>query len=262
MRNTSDADLVRRYLDDGDQSAFAVIYERYEPKIRGYLRPRVWDADALDDVVQITFIKCAESLGRLSDPNVLKSWLHQIAMNAAKDWAKSQCGTKKGQTRLATDVWGHIQGGCGDGQQCEGLETHAIVEDDLSLHDEREHLRWLVLHLPRKYRRIAQLYWLEDKSLKEVAEIEGITAHNVQTRSDYARRLLRQHLSGKRRLNLEVVDFGVEPIGVEAVESLVSEAKQEDRAALHALLNGEVTPQSREIFRGLIETSQGHPSSC
>lgn len=249
---TTDSELVSRFLG-GDQDAFKDIYDRYEPKIRNYLRSRVWDTDALEDVLQLTFIKCAESLRTLSDPEVLKSWLHQIAMNTAKDWAKSQCGTKKGQTRLATDVFRDRAGfDSRDGhQQNEGLDTYAVVSEDHGSSDDREYIRWLVLHLPRKYRRVAQLYWFEDKTLKEVADIEGITPHNVQTRSDYARKRLRQHVSGGRPLNLESVDLGLEGIETFRLQDLLVDA---DREVFAKMIDGVFNDNTEKVIEGLLET--------
>ena len=69
----------------GDEEAFAVIYEYYSTAIHRYANRMLGNQEQADDLTQETFIRAYQSLGRLdSDPN-LSAWLYRIASNACMD---------------------------------------------------------------------------------------------------------------------------------------------------------------------------------
>ena len=79
-----DTELVRRF-NDGDESAFIEIMNRYQRKIftivLGLLRNR---ADA-EEITQDTFIRAHRGLGRFRGDSSLATWLHRIAVNLARN---------------------------------------------------------------------------------------------------------------------------------------------------------------------------------
>src|SRR3954462_1852028 len=79
-----DTELVRRF-NEGDESAFIEIMNRYQRKIftivLGLLRNR---ADA-EEITQDTFIRAHRGLGRFRGDSSLATWLHRIAVNLARN---------------------------------------------------------------------------------------------------------------------------------------------------------------------------------
>jgi RNA polymerase sigma-70 factor (ECF subfamily) len=65
-------------------SEFPAIYAAYFPKVVGYLRKLVGDADA-EDVAQETFAKISRSLDGFRGESQLSTWIFRIATNAALD---------------------------------------------------------------------------------------------------------------------------------------------------------------------------------
>ena len=85
----TDADLVRA-ARAGSDTAFARLVERHQGPVRGFLRRTLsggW-AEA-DDVAQETFLAAWGSLGRLRDPEGVRSWLCGIAWRKAQDRIRS-----------------------------------------------------------------------------------------------------------------------------------------------------------------------------
>ena len=69
----------------GDEVAFAVIYEYYSAAIHRYAYRMVGNREQADDVMQETFIRAYQSMARLDrDPN-LSAWLYRIASNCCLD---------------------------------------------------------------------------------------------------------------------------------------------------------------------------------
>ncbi len=80
--SAADALLVAR-IRSGDDDAFESLVERYQMQLYCYLRGFVGDAEQARDLVQETFLRAYQALGRLEDPGRLRSWLYRIAHNQA-----------------------------------------------------------------------------------------------------------------------------------------------------------------------------------
>ena len=85
----TDADLVRA-ARAGSDTAFARLVERHQGAVRGFLRRTLGGGWAeADDVAQETFLAAWGSLGRLRDPEGVRSWLCGIAWRKAQDRIRS-----------------------------------------------------------------------------------------------------------------------------------------------------------------------------
>jgi RNA polymerase sigma factor (sigma-70 family) len=81
-RPVSDADLVHASIA-GDRDAFASIYDRYADRLHDFCVGMLRDRDAASDCVQNVFVKAAQTMSRLREPDRLRSWLYAIARNEA-----------------------------------------------------------------------------------------------------------------------------------------------------------------------------------
>ncbi len=68
---------------DGDQSAFEILYERYNDRICRYLTRMTGNDGVGCELTQEVFLKAWESLLSLRDPSRFASWLYRIATNRA-----------------------------------------------------------------------------------------------------------------------------------------------------------------------------------
>ena len=78
----SDAALAA-LVTQGDQAAFASLYERYFDRIYDFVVRILRDADLAAEVVQGAFVSAWESLRKRDPPQHFKAWLYAIARNAA-----------------------------------------------------------------------------------------------------------------------------------------------------------------------------------
>ncbi len=66
------------------------IWQEYHARLRAFVKRRISDDCAVDDVLQDVFLKMHVSLNSLKDEAKLQSWLYQIARNAVVDHYRSQ----------------------------------------------------------------------------------------------------------------------------------------------------------------------------
>jgi RNA polymerase sigma factor (sigma-70 family) len=120
------ADLLRR-ADAGDQGAWNALVARYTNLLWSVARAhRLGDADA-GDVVQTTWLRLVEHLGRIEDPERLPGWLATTA--------RRECLRILG--RAGREVLGGI-----DDAALDVVDEHAPALDTRLLTDERDAALW------------------------------------------------------------------------------------------------------------------------
>src|SRR5262245_10690381 len=82
-RQEAEGDLLRRYVGQGDEGAFAELLQRHGPMVLGLCRRVVGDYHAAEDVFQATFLTLARKAGGIRRPESLAAWLHGIAFRLA-----------------------------------------------------------------------------------------------------------------------------------------------------------------------------------
>src|SRR5205085_684641 len=85
----SDAGLLRRFVKERDEEAFAALVHRHGPLVWSVCRRALRkDADA-DDAFQATFLILARKARTLRRHWALAGWLHAVAVNVSREAARS-----------------------------------------------------------------------------------------------------------------------------------------------------------------------------
>jgi RNA polymerase sigma-70 factor (ECF subfamily) len=79
-----DAELVRRW-QSGDPAAFADLVQRWQRPVARFLARLVGPGGPIADLCQETFLRVHLNRGRYRHSGSFSTWLHQIALNLARD---------------------------------------------------------------------------------------------------------------------------------------------------------------------------------
>ncbi len=167
-----DAQLVRRAAA-GSRPAFAELVRRHQGKIRGLLLRLCGDRTLADDLAQEVFLRAYRGLCGFEGRASFGTWLYRISYNAYLNHST--------RVRKFSSL-------------PEGYDTAtAAPEDSLSAprSDMRRDLEGAVAELPERYRGVVVLYYLQDLSYPEIAEILEVPLGTVKTHLHRAKRLLR-----------------------------------------------------------------------
>ncbi len=87
MSSESDRLLIQEIRAGGEKAgaAWEELVHRYEGRLRAYVRRRLRDHAASDDVVQETFVGFLHSLANFDDKRDLQTWLFTIASHKVTD---------------------------------------------------------------------------------------------------------------------------------------------------------------------------------
>jgi len=121
-----------------------------------------------EDVAQEVFIRYIRKMPRLDSEEHLKAWLIRVTLNVAKS--------------LLTSSWS---------KKTVPLSDHELISNDEMSNTETY---YAVMSLSEKYRSVVMLYYFEDYSVKEIAQILNRTETAIQTQLQRARAMLKDKL--------------------------------------------------------------------
>ncbi len=174
---TEEQVLVERFRR-GDDSAFDGIVKRYAAGIAALANRLLgWPGD-VDDVVQEVFVAAFLGLKKFRGDCCLRTWLSIITVNKCRSH-RLRRRLRLRPARVGTEAMAGLDHG-GD-KAAMDAETFARV-------------RRAVQSLPRKYREVVVLRYLEGLETDEICELLRVTANTMQVRLNRARGRLREQL--------------------------------------------------------------------
>jgi RNA polymerase sigma-70 factor (ECF subfamily) len=112
---------------------FLALYDRYFDRVLGYVRLRVRDPTACEDVTSQVFTTALDQLGRFRGQGSFAGWLFQIARNAVRDVQRRRTTDLLDAERAAGDLTPEEQVLKGE----QAAELHAVIR---LLRPEQQHL--------------------------------------------------------------------------------------------------------------------------
>ncbi|MFZ2912404.1 MAG: RNA polymerase sigma factor [Candidatus Absconditicoccaceae bacterium] len=174
----NDEELSNR-VKEGDNQAFEVLYDKYKDKIFSYVRNILnYNKDDATTVLSDVFIKVFEYIKSYEVKN-FKTFIYRIAHNTAIDLIRTS------KTGIYTDE-----------------ENAKLVEDKQSM-IEKENLNTqfkqnimigFLSQIEEKFRNVLYLYYFEEKSYEEIAEIMESNKNSVGTMISNAKKILKEKI--------------------------------------------------------------------
>lgn len=159
----------------GERAAFAELTARWHAPLWTFLRRLSGDDDAADDLAQDVWLRVLRGIGRLRDGSKLRPWLFGIARRAAMDRLRAQYATPSSDVDAAT---------------LPATEPSMLDDEIAIMHEE-------LARLPLVEREALTLFYLQELSLNEVADVLELPLGTVKSRLFRARQLLRRELEAK-----------------------------------------------------------------
>ncbi|MBJ7332530.1 MAG: sigma-70 family RNA polymerase sigma factor [Solirubrobacteraceae bacterium] len=183
-----EAGLARRAAD-GDGSAFATLYDRYEQRIYTFCHRLVGTDEDAADATQDAFVKVLQRLPKLGDRDLnFGAYLYTAARNASYD----VIGKRKRAD--AVDEIPEYGSQPVYGEQGDRLDLDP--EGAAMLGSLQEQVRAANARLPERQREVLALRELEELSYDEIAEMMGMNRNSVAQLISRARIKLRDELRG------------------------------------------------------------------
>src|SRR5438034_4799908 len=81
--DAGDCELLERFVQHGDETAFATLVQRHGPMVLAVCRRVLGDAHEVEDAFQATFLLLVRKAAALRQPELLGPWLHGVAQRTS-----------------------------------------------------------------------------------------------------------------------------------------------------------------------------------
>jgi RNA polymerase sigma-70 factor, ECF subfamily len=181
----TDAELIKAVLA-GDASSFEGLITRYQPRIFGTARKYARRESEVEDIVQEVFLKAFTKLSTFRGDSPFEHWLMRLAVRTCYDFLREHQRNREQTLSEITDE---------ESRWLERVTTEGDpIKDSESVAAARLVINKLLEHLSPESRLIIQLLEIEEKSLKEIAQLTGWSIPMIKVRAFRARAAMRKTL--------------------------------------------------------------------
>lgn len=160
----------------GDSEALSLLINKYKNIAYNLATSIVKDKESAKDITQDSFLKVLENISRFKNESKFSTWLYRIVYNESLQYLK------KSQKVSITDIESSIIENYSD----EILTTENRYQD-LDLYQAIERLN-------ENERNIILLFYLAEKSLREINTITGLSIPNIKVILHRSRKKLYENL--------------------------------------------------------------------
>lgn len=187
-----DFKLIDQAVNQGDESAFADLMERYRKPVYHMILKMVRNVDDAEDLTIEAFAKAFKNLSRFKKDYTFSTWLFRIATNNAIDFIrKKKLDTYSLNTSFTDDS--------GDSVNID-VEDNQLTPDDSAINAQKIQLvRMFVTKLPAKYQRLVKLRYFDELSYDEIAKELEAPLGTVKAQLHRARELMYDLVKDKKQ---------------------------------------------------------------
>jgi RNA polymerase sigma-70 factor (ECF subfamily) len=162
----------------GDEAAFAELVSRHKRRVFAAAARFARDDHQLDDIAQEVFVRAFRHLGKFRGDAPFEHWLARIIVSACYDFLRKERRVRE-QVSLDGADWDMRDAG---------------IDAAIAAGRARELIHWALAKLAPDEQLIITLAELEERPMKEIAELTGWSESNVKVRAFRARQNLKKIL--------------------------------------------------------------------
>lgn len=173
---------------NGDGTAYASLLTAILPRVRAIVGRRISDPARAEDVVQDVFLSLHKNRHTYDPKLKFAPWLHVISERRTIDFLRKLYRNRDREVLVD-----------------EYPETFMVgsantVEDDALAFDDHDRLKAALALLPPGQRKAVELLKLKELSLKEAAEVSGMTVASLKVSMHRGLKALRIHMAEENKL--------------------------------------------------------------
>ncbi|MEY2693263.1 MAG: hypothetical protein RIT03_1654 [Bacteroidota bacterium] len=172
---TPDALLVKSYIA-GDENALAVLINRHQSKLYGFIYSKVGDRDLTDDIFQDTFIKVIKTLksNSYNEEGKFLPWVMRIAHNLIIDHFRRNKKMPMFRETEEFSIFSIMS------------DQSLTIENQIITEQVEQDLKRIIQELPADQREVVMMRMYQDLSFKEIADLTGVSINTALGRMRYA----------------------------------------------------------------------------
>jgi RNA polymerase sigma-70 factor (ECF subfamily) len=176
----TDEDIAKK-ICNGDKEAFGYLVDRYEAKLTRYIRKFTQEKENVTDLLQTIFTKAYTHINSFDQSRSFNSWIYRIAHNESVNHLKKNGNSMVSFIDFDTFL-PHPHASESADKETIQREMKKITEKSLA-------------NISPKYREVLILYYYEELSYQEIADILKIPTSTVGVRIKRAKDAIEKELT-------------------------------------------------------------------
>ena len=175
------------HIRSGDSTAMEEFYNIYKDRLYSLVLQHVGrDQDVAEELVQETFLAALGSLDKFRGDSQLYTWLCSIAYHKISDFYRRQAR----EAKLEKLPFGVETTDLGQGK-----DTEPIAPSIMEFEETRHAIQQALANLPRDYRRVLILKYIEEMPVLEISRVMGRSPKSLEGLLSRARKALHSNLT-------------------------------------------------------------------
>lgn len=170
---------------DGDKGALEQLYHETYNRVYFYAFKMFADENDAADVVQEVYIKVFTNISELNDAKAFSQWLYTITVNECRQ------KMRRDHRQILTEE--------GDAFFERILDSEPELDQRMVRRDARTYLFAVIDFLPEEQKRAVLLYYYEQLTIRQIAEIEEVSEATIKSRLVLARKKLKAAVEAEER---------------------------------------------------------------
>lgn len=185
---------------NGDQNALNELFNAFYNDLYYFALKTVKDDDLALDITQEAFVEIINTLGNLKEPAAFVTWAKQITYHQCTRYFK-----KKKDVIVSEDEEGHTVFDNLEEENAEFIPEEALDKDDF-----KKTILAILDELSEEQRSATMMYYFDEMSVKEIAEIQGVSEGTIKSRLNYSRKAIKasvEEYEKKNNVKLHALPF-------------------------------------------------------
>lgn len=178
-------ELVNK-AEAGDNQAIAELYQLTSKQAYSLAMQITKNEEESFDILQDSYLKAFDNLSSLKDKSKFTSWFYQILANKCRDFLKS----KRNTNVLFSDMTYETDNG---EQEVEFIDENSTFspEENTDYNETKRLLAEMIDNLPDEQKLVVLMHYMQDLSIKEIAQSLEVSENTVKSRLNYAKKKIK-----------------------------------------------------------------------
>lgn len=188
-KTCEDQKLVRRAIENNDQSAYAKLLDRYRNPIHFMIYQMVKNKEDAEDLTIEALAKAFNKIQKYNPKYAFSTWVFKIATNNCIDFMRRKKLPKESLSKCNKE---------GEDYEFDPKSENPDPEERYIMEQRKVLAKQVVNRLPKHYKKLIELRFFKELTYKEISEMLNVPQGTIKAQVFRAKELLLNILKNKK----------------------------------------------------------------
>ena len=187
----------------GDSAAMDELFAAFYNDVYYFALKTVKDSDVACDITQETFLEIINTIGNLKEPAAFVTWMKQITYHQCTRHFKKKKDVLVEEDEDGNTIFDTLA------DEREGSIPSEVYEKE----EFRNTILGIINDLTEEQRAAVMMYYFDELSVAQIAEIQSVSEGTVKSRLNYARKAIKKSVENyEKKYNIKLHSFSFLPL--------------------------------------------------